>query len=255
MQVAVLHLFPLLLGSMFKIQMDGGFMKFKKVVLDKFLLFTVLVSLVLGGLYTWKGVKTGFPPLGCIIIALNFLYVPFAFVFSRKGFPYFYLAYSAVLIFSMAFEQTYLYNNYTALFIVCVVIMIKPKLRLPAIIFYFVFVTVAFAVNEEILFHYFIHVVRSIWYIGIVEFVLIDKFKRKKLVLYEDERNILNQLCHGKMYQKEVEGFSENTIYRKLKAARERNGNITRDQLVEEYRKELEEEKSGSAGTEFDEAT
>ena len=40
--------------------------------------------------------------------------------------------------------------------------------------------------------------------------------------------------------QKEVEGFSENTIYRKLKAARERNGNITRDQLVELYRKEKE---------------
>lgn len=212
----------------------------KKVLSDKFILFTVLVSLVLGMLYLWKGVKMGFPPFGCIIIALNFLYIPFAFIFSKKGFPYFCLAYSAVLIFSTAFEQTYLYNNYTALFIVCVVIMIKPKLRIPAIVFYFVMVTVAFALNEEILYQYFIHIVRSIWYIGIVEFVLNDKFKRKKLVLYEDEKNILKQLCDGKMYQKEVEGFSENTIYRKLKAARERNGNLTRDQLVEEFRKETE---------------
>lgn len=46
------------------------------------------------------------------------------------------------------------------------------------------------------------------------------------------------QLCDGKIYQKEVEGFSENTVYRKLKAARERNGNITREQLVELFKKE-----------------
>lgn len=215
----------------------------KKITDNKFILFTSTVSLVLGLLYLWKGFKTGFPPLGCIIISLNFLYVPFAFVFSKKGFPYFYLLYSAVLVFSIAFEETFLYNNYTALFIVCIVIMINPKLRFPAIVFYVVLVTVAFALNDEILYHYFIHIVRSIWYVGIVEFVLNDKFKRKKLVLYEDEKNILRQLCNGKVYQKEVEGYSENTIYRKLKAARERNGNLTRDQLVEEFRVELEYEK------------
>lgn len=215
----------------------------KKITDNKFILFTSTVSLVLGLLYLWKGFKTGFPPLGCIIISLNFLYVPFAFLFSKKGFPYFYLLYSAVLVFSIAFEETFLYNNYTALFIVCIVIMINPKLRFPAIVFYVVLVTVAFALNDEILYHYFIHIVRSIWYVGIVEFVLNDKFKRKKLVLYEDEKNILRQLCNGKVYQKEVEGYSENTIYRKLKAARERNGNLTRDQLVEEFRVELEYEK------------
>ena len=215
----------------------------KKITDNKFILFTSTVSLVLGLLYLWKGFKTGFPPLGCIIISLNFLYIPFAFVFSKKGFPYFYLLYSAVLVFSIAFEETFLYNNYTALFIVCIVMMINPKLRFPAIVFYVVLVTVAFALNDEILYHYFIHIVRSIWYVGIVEFVLNDKFKRKKLVLYEDEKNILRQLCNGKVYQKEVEGYSENTIYRKLKAARERNGNLTRDQLVEEFRVELEYEK------------
>ncbi len=51
---------------------------------------------------------------------------------------------------------------------------------------------------------------------------------------------ILDQLCEGKVYQKEVEGFSENTVYRKLKAARERNGNVTREQLVDAYRNEKE---------------
>lgn len=212
----------------------------KKNCSDKFVLFTIVISVLLSCLYVWKGIKAEFSLFGCIIIGMNLLYVPFAILFSRKGFPYFYIFYSFFLIFSMAFEQTYLYNNYTALFIVCVVIMIQPKIRIPAIIMYFVLVTVAFAINEETLYHYFIHVVRSIWYIGLIEFVLSDKFRRKKLVLYEDERMILDQLCEGKVYQKEVEGFSENTIYRKLKAARERNGKVTRDQLVDAYRNEKE---------------
>lgn len=212
----------------------------KKNCSDKFVLFTIVISVLLSCLYVWKGIKAEFSLFGCIIIGMNLLYVPFAILFSRKGFPYFYIFYSFFLIFSMAFEQTYLYNNYTALFIVCVVIMIQPKIRIPAIIMYFVLVTVAFAINEEILYHYFIHVVRSIWYVGLIEFVLNDKFRRKKLVLYEDERMILDQLCEGKVYQKEVEGFSENTIYRKLKAARERNGKVTREQLVDAYRNEKE---------------
>ena len=69
-------------------------------------------------------------------------------------------------------------------------------------------------------------------------YVLNNRFERKKLILYEDEIKILEQLRSGKMYQKEVEGFSENTVYRKLKAARERNGNITKDELLELYKKE-----------------
>lgn len=212
----------------------------KKNCSDKFVLFTIVISVLLSCLYVWKGIKTEFSLFGCIIIGMNLLYVPIAVLFSKKGFPYYYISYSAFLIFSMTFEQTYLYNNYTALFIVCVVIMIQPKIRIPAIIMYFVLVTVAFAINEEILYHYFIHIVRSIWYVGLIEFVLNDKFRRKKLVLYEDERMILDQLCEGKVYQKEVEGFSENTIYRKLKAARERNGKVTREQLVNAYRNEKE---------------
>lgn len=215
---------------------------------DFFIIFTIIISALLALLYTWKSYKEGFILIGCVIITLNILYIPFALIFKKDGFHWFYLIYSAVLLLAAAFENTYLYNNYTALFIVCLVIMIQPKIRLPAIMFYFALASVLFAMNEESIYHYFIHIVRSIWYVGIVEYILNDKFRRKKLVLYEDERMILDQMCEGKVYQKEVEGFSENTIYRKLKAARERNGNLTRDQLVEEYRKEKEmreQEKTG----------
>ena len=118
--------------------------------------------------------------------------------------------------------------------------MIRPELEVFAVILYFVSVSIAFTIDGETLIHFFIHVVRSIWFFAIVSYVLNDRFERKKLVLFDDEKKILDQLIDGKKYQKEVEGFSENTIYRKLKAARERNGNLTREQLLEMYRKEIE---------------
>ena len=78
-------------------------------------------------------------------------------------------------------------------------------------------------------------------------YVLDNKFERKKLILYDDEIEILSQLCDGKTYQKEVKGFSENTVYRKMKAARERNGSISKDQLIELYKMEFQnKEKSAS---------
>ncbi len=214
--------------------------KFVRHLKDPFVISTSVLSLLLSVLCIWKGVQTGFEVWGWIIIAMNLLYVPLALFCGRKTFPYFYLAYSAVLIFVTAFDRTLLYNNYTALFMISIVVMLYPKMRWLALGFYFALVSVAFCINGELLVNFFIHIVRSLWFIGIVEYVLNDRFRRKKLILYEDERNIIEQLCTGMVYQKEVVGFSENTIYRKLKAARERNGNISREELVRRYREEKE---------------
>ena len=173
-----------------------------------------------------------------IVALMNFLYIPTAAFFKRKCFSYFYLIYSTILVFMIAFEKTFLFNNFTALFIVCIVIMIKPQIKYIAMSLYFAAVCVAFSINGESVFHFLIHIARTVWFVGSVFFVLENQFERKRLVLYEDEVKILEQLCDGKVYQKEVEGFSENTVYRKLKAARERNGNITREQLIDLFKKE-----------------
>lgn len=209
---------------------------------DNFIFFTSLYSVLIAVLYLWRGFSESFIIYDWFLIAMNLLYVPFAIIFNKKGFSYFHLVYAILLTFIISLEKTYLFNNYTALFLICIVFMIQPKLEYVAIISYFVAACIAFIINEENLIQFFIHIIRSIWFIQIVSYVLKNQFERKRLVLYEDEKRILDQLCEGKVYQKEVEGFSENTIYRKLKAARERNGNITRDQLVELYRKEKEKE-------------
>lgn len=211
---------------------------FDDVLHDHFVLFTSVLSGILCALYIWKGFSEGFFIGNWIIVFSNFLYIPFAAIFRRKCFSYFYLVYSLILVFLIAFEKTFLFNNYTALFLLCIVIMIKPKIKYIAIVLYFASASLAFSLNGESVFHFLIHIVRTIWFFGTVFFVVDNQFERKKLVLYEDEIKILKQLCSGKIYQKEVEGFSENTVYRKLKAARERNGNLTREQLIELFKKE-----------------
>lgn len=214
--------------------------KLKAFFEDHFVLYTSILSGIICLLYVWKGFVEDFTIRSLLIIGFNFLYIPFVFIFKRKIFSIYYLIYAFVLIFVVAFTKTYLYNNYSALFIVSIIIMLNPKLEIPALIVYFVGVCIAFAVNEETLCHFLIHIVRSIWFIGIMIYVLGNRFERKKLILFNDEKQILDQLLDGKHYQKEVEGFSENTIYRKLKAARERNGNVTREELIEMYRKDKE---------------
>lgn len=210
--------------------------RIKNGMSDYFVLYTSLLSGLIAVLYAWKGIREQFSAGTLIIITANLLYIPAAAIFRRKCFSYFYLAYAVVLVFILAAEKTFLYNNFSALFIICIVIMIHPKIERLALALYFCAVCICFALSEETLYHFFIHIARSLWFLGIVTFVLGSKFERKKLILYEDEIKILEQMCSGVIYQKEVTGYSENTVYRKLKAARERNGNITREQLIELYR-------------------
>ena len=65
--------------------------------------------------------------------------------------------------------------------------------------------------------------------------------KPEKLNLKDDEKKILTELKSGKL-QKEIEGFSEQTITAKLKNARERNMCETTSELLAKY--SLETEKS-----------
>lgn len=203
---------------------------------DPFILSTSLLSLILSGLYAVRIVTEGFDWKQLVLAIYNFLYIPYIMIFKKKSFAWYYLVYAVILVFIQAFTMTALYNNFSALFVVCIVIMINPKLKLTAIIAYSVAACAAFILNDEDLIHFLMHAARSAWFIIIVTYVFANKYERKSLILYEDEKDILEQLCHGAIYQKEVQGYSENTVYRKLKAARERNGNVTRDELIEMYR-------------------
>ncbi len=204
----------------------------------KFILITSLLSFLMALLYFWKGIQEGFFVGTWVIIGFNLLYIPYAFIFKRKGFAYYYLVYAVVLIFIIAFYKTLLYNNYSVLFIIFIMFLIEPRIKVPALIGYFIFISIAFALNEELIYHYFIHLVRAIWFFYISTFIVEQKYQRKKLILYEDEIKILSQLSKNHLQKSiEFEGYSESTIYRRLKAAMTRN-KMTKKELLDEFKKE-----------------
>lgn len=212
---------------------------FKSIYSEKyFVIITSLFSFIIGALYLFKGYKEGFLIATWIVIGLNFLYIPFSIIFKKKYFSYYYLVYALVLIFFNAFNKTYLHNNYTSLFIIFIIILIMPKIKLQAIIFYMIVISVAYALNEEKIYLYFLHVTRTAWFYYIFTSVMESKYKRNKLILYDDEIKILTLLCQNRLQKSiQFEGYSESTIYRRLKAAMKRN-NLSKQDLLEEFKKE-----------------
>ncbi len=213
--------------------------KVRDYIYTHFCIITAVLSAILSVLYIWKGYKEHFTIDSWIIIALNLTYCPLVFIFKKNFFVYHNLVYAIVFAFVLAFTKTYLYNNCTALFLICIVCTINPNLKKIAYPLYFTTVSIAFAINEETIYHFFIHITRSLWYISVIESITYAQVPQQKLILYEDEIKILTQLSQGNIYQKEVEGFSENTVYRKIKSARERNGNISKDELMDRFKKEF----------------
>lgn len=206
-----------------------------------FLLITSALSVVLGFLYIWKGFQEQFFIGTYIIIVSTFIYVPVVWVFRRPGFAIFNFVYAVVLVFIIAFYDTYLYNNFTGLLAVFIVMMTLPKLKWHILVVYFVAASVAFALNEENLLHYFIHIVRAAWLFHVFNHLITTKYERRKLILYDDERKILEELSKNRLQKAiELEGFSESTIYRRIKSAMQRN-NMTKKQLIEEFKKEQAE--------------
>lgn len=213
---------------------------------DSFIIHTVLFSFVSSILYTWKGIQESFLIGTYIYIGFNVLYIPFVFIFKRKHFSIYLLCYSFALISIYSDSPSYLYNNYTAFFVMCLVLLFKPKWKFFALSVYWFLITIAFAFNKESLCHYLIHIVRIMYYFYLLFHIIRTRYERiiptslNMLELTEDEVNILDQMLAGKK-QKEVVGYSINTVTKKLNNAKTRNHiNTTQELLfvyIEETRK------------------
>ncbi len=70
-----------------------------------------------------------------------------------------------------------------------------------------------------------------------LKFLIKPSLLKRKLDLTVDETSILEELSNGKQ-QKEIEQFSQNTVSRKLKKARERNGVATTDELIKRFKED-----------------
>ena len=166
--------------------------------------------------------------IGCLTIAFLIM------LFDRPGMAYGFVIYACSLIYINTFY------NYGSIFFLLIAFGAYPKIRWPSVVLYVlnVFISFSFQVLPAIA------TLIQLLYIGVfilITFYIYKVRSRKRLNLKEDEKYILNQLKDGKL-QKEIKGYSEQTITAKLKNARERNMCETTTDLLIKYVAELGQE-------------
>lgn len=193
------------------------------------------ITVLLALLYFYKGTQDGMTAGAYICIGANILYAPLVLLYRERGFFIFNVGYGLAFIFMAAIYPAYLFNNYSALFFLSLVIFYRPKYKYSLYALYYIAVTAAFIINQEALPEFLIHAARSAWFILTLNFMLKRGNKPATLELTADERAILQELAAGKQ-QKELDLFSKNTITKKLKDARERNNATSNDELITRFK-------------------
>lgn len=199
-----------------------------------FVQITNCLSALISLLYVWKGLTEGFIWLTWIIIAANLIYIPVVILFKQKGFYIFYICYALIIMAIGGFNEAKLYNNFTSLFIFVTLLVIRPKYKVFIVTIYLVALTTVFALNDESLNSYLIHMARGTWFYLNIKYFILQNYQRKPLDLTEDEELILKELNEKKLL-KACDSFSKNTITEKLKAARKRNNCVNNAELLAEY--------------------
>ena len=115
----------------------------------------------------------------------------------------------------------------------------NPKMKKVAPFVYLVNVFIAFTLKRLGIVPFVIHCIYIFMFQTKLQYVF-KVNKPNKLNLTDDERKILDELKAGKM-QKEIDLFSQQTISAKIKSARERNLCETTNELLTQYRLEVNE--------------
>ncbi|MCQ2086672.1 MAG: hypothetical protein MJZ37_01150 [Bacilli bacterium] len=172
-----------------------------------------------------------------------------------------------LFIWAMAILYWNRFHNYTSFIMILVAIWINPKTKLPYLLIYSLGVLISSILYKDTVTHIVIHALGCSFFYSIfaatyhilnyfkkiIRFLHadvkklreenrilkerlqeIEKAKKPKLDLTPDEATIISELCAGKEI-KELLFWSPNTIYTRLREARERNGCINNDELKSRY--------------------
>ncbi|MCQ2577567.1 MAG: hypothetical protein MJ176_03435 [Treponema sp.] len=164
------------------------------------------------------------------------------------------------------------FSNYTS-FILILISLFDSKAKWVYLFIYEVLVIVLCVIHRDTFTHYIIHNIGCAFfyacYYYFVKFVNFQKNKisflhgenarlrqenkilkknileyeerkQKKLELTQDEYSIIFELCEGKEI-KEIEMFSQNTVYVKLREARKRNNCLTNEELKTRFKADFQQ--------------
>ena len=211
-------------------------MDLSKIRKKDILLFdTGILTLIFIVLYTWKNIEYGFSMSNVLYIIVNAIYFPIILIWKRKYFCLYHVLYAYILVATIILKRTLLFNNFTAYFIVLAIAIIRPRWKTKILTGYFVISTIAFIANDQHLVNYLIHIARATYYYVIFNYFIFTSFSNsispQLLNLTTDEIEILSQMAVGRK-QKEIIGFSVNTVTKKLVNARTRNNIETTQELL-----------------------
>ena len=162
----------------------------------------------------------------CLLIAVN------TFFFHRKGFSVTLVLYACVLLYINSFY------NYTSFLFILFAVHAVPTMRNFTLVLYALNGFAAFALHEYGILAVGIHALNCYLYFLLSKHLLSSK-SPDKLILTDSEDAILKELADGKM-QKEIDMFSQTTITKKLRDAKERNLCKSTNDLIRRYMNEKE---------------
>ena len=199
---------------------------------DRLLLKSVICVAVLSMCHWIQFVNSGYrvQPLVRAICATT--YVITAIVFGKKSWPIALFVWAMILVY---FNRFY---NYTSFIMMLIAIGRNKSLKFPCIYFYFIAVIVCLYLYKDTYTHLLIHAGGCYFFYNVyLEIMNFIEPNQVPLKLTSEEEDILSQIAEGRGI-KSVSGYSQNTIYDKLKAARKRNGCLFNKELKERYIKE-----------------
>lgn len=198
---------------------------------DRLLLKSIVCVFVLAVCHWIQFTRSGHMVQPLIRAVCASCYVLVAFFFGRKSWP--------IVLFVWAMSLVYFnrFCNYTSFIMILIAVGAKKRLLMFYIIAYSSAVLVSLYLYKDSFTHLLIHFFGCYFFYNVYVMVM-NKLapELKPLELLIDEENIIRQLAQG-VEIKEIEGFSQNTVFAKLKEARIRNCCERNCQLVERYAK------------------
>lgn len=198
----------------------------KKIFKDKAIVRSSFCCLILAICHTVQFTRSGAMP-ALIRAIFAGTYIPLALIFGRKIWSPFIIAYALAILYFNRF------NNYTSFILILFATGLRPRLKIPAITIYALAVLVCLILYRDQASHSIIHSIGCYFFYLTAENIM-KRLKKPALKLTHEEKNILRQITEGRP-KCNIEGFSEATVHRKLKEARERNSLLDTDTLLEQF--------------------
>lgn len=209
--------------------MRKSFEEFKN---DRVQYLSVICGLIILGFQIYEYLIDGYLLESLIRCSFWIIYPIVVLLSGRKG------IYWSFLVFSLILVQFIEYTNFSSFIIVLLFILIYPKCKWHVIPVYVLDVIIVCIRHDRTPAHLIIHYLCCAFIYFAAEIINAQYRKNiltdKQLVLDESERYILEKLAAG-YKQKEIDGYSENTVSKKLKKCRKVNSCSTNSELIMKF--------------------